>query len=63
VSSVLRRLSSEGILSMPVLRLGKFVGFVSMFDLVTYVADLFFGANTAAWVDFFEKSDDFSTAR
>jgi CBS domain-containing protein len=61
-SSVLRRLSSEGILSMPVLRLGKFIGFVSMFDLVTYVADLFWGANTAAWVDFFEKSDDFSTA-
>jgi CBS domain-containing protein len=62
VSTVLRRLSHEGILSMPVLNMGRFVGFISMFDLVTHVADLFWGANTAAWVDFFEKSDDFCTA-
>jgi len=62
VPRVMRRLSSEGFSSAPVLEGGTFVGFVDMLDLTKFVTNMFFGTTSALWVDFWEKESKFQVA-
>jgi CBS domain-containing protein len=60
---VLRKLTSENILSVPVISDNvacTYEGVVDIMDIVTYIAEeLFAGETSAAWVDFFAKSEKF----
>jgi len=63
IPSVFRKLSREGFLSAPVLDENRrYVGFISMMDLVKYTTELFWGTTTDQWVDFWDKEDTFSEA-
>lgn len=62
LSRVFRELTTEGFLGAPVLDGKKYVGFISMIDLVKYTNSLFVGHSVEEWIDFWEKSDDFSSA-
>jgi len=52
----------EGFSSAPVLEGGNFMGFVDMLDLAKFVTNMFFGENSALWVDFWEKESKFQIA-
>jgi len=63
VPHVFRRLSDEGFTSCPVLRGDKFVGFVSLLDLVKFTCNMFWGCSKEDWVDFWSKEARFKSAR
>lgn len=56
---VMRRLNSENFLSCPVLDGHKYVGMISMLDLVSFTTKMFWGDTKEEWVEFWEKSEVF----
>lgn len=62
ISNVFKKLTTEGFLSAPVMRDGNYFGYIDLFDLVTFAADLFEGETSESWTDFFEKRDDWRSA-
>lgn len=63
VPNIMRRLSTEGFTSAPVLSTeGNYEGFVDMLDLVKFVSNMFWGADETIWIDFWEKEIKFQRA-
>lgn len=59
--SVLKKLSTEGFLSAPVLRGRTLVGRISLLDIVKYINGMFYGTSQDDWIDYFNKKLEFST--
>lgn len=58
---VMRRLSSENFLSCPVLDGRKYVGMISMADLVIHTCKMFWGETKEEWIDFWNRSEKFQS--
>ena len=50
--TVFRRLSIEGILSCPILDANKFIGFISLFDIVLFITEMHWGQFGEDWQHF-----------
>ncbi len=62
LKSVFRRLSTEGVLSCPVLDGTSFKGFVTLFDIVNFITSMYWGATGEEWSTFFANSTEFNDA-
>jgi CBS domain-containing protein len=59
VSTVFKRLSSDGILSAPVLDGTRYVGFISIYDIMNFITNMYWGETGEEWETFFDNNDDF----
>lgn len=63
VPNVFQRLSDEGFTSCPVLKGDKFVGFITLLDLVKFTCNMFWGCSKEDWIDFWSKEVKFKSSR
>jgi len=58
--SVFKKLTTEGFLSAPVEDyMGRYIGFITLFDLVKFTNGLFWGQTEEEWVEFWNAKDRF----
>jgi CBS-domain-containing membrane protein len=62
LKSVFRRLSTEGVLSCPVLDSTSFKGFLTLFDIVNFITNMNWGKTGEEWSAFFSNSREFNDA-
>lgn len=62
VPSVFRRLSAQGILSCPVLDGQLYKGFITLFDMVTFVTNMNWGSTGEQWTYFLDNNAEWKTA-
>jgi CBS domain-containing protein len=62
VSYVFKRLSDDGILSAPVMDGNRYVGFITLFDIMCYITNMYWGVTGEEWTTFFDNADDFAFA-
>ena len=55
-----KMLSQEGFLSAPVLDGDEFLGFLTTFDIMTFICNMFFGVTEAEWTTFWDKHERFN---
>ena len=60
--SAFRMLSQEGFLSAPILEGTTFLGFITTFDIMTFIVNLFWGVTEAEWTTFWDKHESFNDA-
>ena len=58
--SAFKMLSQEGFLSAPILDGTKFLGFITTFDLMSFICSMFFGVTEAEWTTFWDKHERFN---
>jgi CBS domain-containing protein len=61
IKLVMRQLCANNFMGCPVMEGQKYIGFISMIDLVRKVNSMFWGDTVEAWVDFWSKSGDFDS--
>ena len=60
--SAFHMLSQEGFLSAPVLDGSTYLGFITTFDIMTFICNMFWGVTEAEWTTFWDKHERFNDA-
>lgn len=60
IPRVMKQLCTEGFLAAPVVEGTRYLGFISMMDLVTKTRDMFWGDTVEAWCNFWDKEERFA---